>query len=155
MKYQIISYFNENTSEYSDSIIKKFPKTKKFIGSDKIISLLSYLKKVLFPIIIAEDKLASDIPKDIPLIVIDFDSNELESVYYKKKLFQKRSADNTWIIISDEKKLESIRSIYQNITDYKIININDSSELTNKIDFIVNSFYITFYYSILISGIKI
>ena len=155
MKYQIVSYFNQTNSEYSKSIQKVFPETKIFTGSNEIITLLSYIKKTIFPIIIVEDKLASDIPKDIPLIVVDFNNNELESLYYKKKLFQKRSSDNTWIIITNEESLESISNICPNIINNKLITINDITELTNKIKSIVDSFYIHFYYSFLVCNVKI
>lgn len=167
MKYKIICYFNsvyknENSDigNYSKSILKVFPDAKIFSGPDELTLLLDYVKKVLFPIIITQDYLASYIPKWIPIIAINYnfnmENNNLIYLYGRKKLFEKRSHKNSWFLISDDSVFESLSKNFKSVNEYKIITIqNNNDNFNSEMKSLVKSFYIAFYYSGLVSSIEI
>ena len=171
MKYKIICYFNktlENTlnhGNYSKSILKVFPDAKIFSGPDELILLLDYVKTVLFPIIITHDYLASDIPKWIPIIAInwtnvnsshDREKNNLIYLHGQKKLFEKRFHKNSWFLISDDSEFDSLSKTFKNVNKYKIVTISNNDEDFNlQMKLLVKSFYVAFYYSSLVSAIEI
>ena len=167
MKYKIICYFNSeyknDSSEignYSKQILKVFPEAKIFIGPDELLLLLDYIKSVLFPIIISQDYLSSDIPKNMPLVAINYNfdrkDNNLIYLYGQKKLFEKRSVKNTWYLLSDDLMIEEINKKFKNFNEYKILKISQNEiNWENQMKSLIESFYFSFYYSSLISKIEI
>ena len=149
-KYTIISYCNNRypksyggVARYDYCLQKVFPERKFFKGPQELELLLEYLKRVKFPIVITDNHLACDIPKNYPLIIVhhgiarvhaerdpDWDSKWKDlCVRGQDKIFDTRLASNTWFISPSTFCTHYFNKIYDKYKDYRIFYLPHASEL--------------------------